>query len=339
MQISMLGYPGSGRTTLFRALAGSPDADSTKPLTVTVPDGRLSILSSLLRPSRTTGVSVRFEDVPSPAFSPDRLASVRGSTALLLVLDNFCSGSLAARLSDAETELVLSDLQVVEKRAARLVKEGSAGSREHELLLRLASALGDGLPCRTLDLPDDEVEMLSSFSLLSLKPLLVAVNGSQHPPDDESSIAPLIERSGCVSVPVDAHFELELTEIEDPEERRQFLEAMGYEGSGLERIISAALEVMDLILFYTIKGSEISIKEDLVATRAWSIPAGSTALEAAAAIHTDTARGFVRARVVDYESFVSSPDMKSLRADNRLRTEGKDYRVRDGEIIEILFSC
>ena len=331
MHISLIGFPGCGRTTLFRALAGNPGADSAKPLTVTVPDERLDALSRILSPERTTGVSICFEDVQSPAFSPERLAGVRGGTALALVLDNFCQGDLTGRAVEAETELAMSDLQVIEKRLARLQKEGSRNSREYELLERIAGALGEGSPCRTLELSQDDTSTLSSYSLLSLKPLLVVVNRSQDPPDDETALVPLLERAGAVSVPVDAHFELELVEIEDPEERLQFLGAMGFDSSGLERIVSAAFSVMDLIVFYTIKGG----KE----LRAWPLRRGSSALDAAAVIHTDMAAGFIRAQVVGCDELGTCPDPKELKRTGLLRTEGKDYRVSDGDVLEILFSA
>jgi ribosome-binding ATPase YchF (GTP1/OBG family) len=332
LHISLIGFPGCGRTTLFRALAGNPDADSGKPLTVTVPDERLGTLSRLISPERTTGVSICFEDVQSPAFSPERMAGVRGATALALVLDNFCLGGLSSGMVEAETELAMADLHVVEKRLARLRKEGSKGSREFELLERIAGSLSEGSPCRSQNLSPDDLDMLSSYSLLSLKPLLVVINtSSENPPDDEATLLPLLECAGAVSVPVDAHFELELAEIDDPDERTQFLRAMGFEESGLERIVSAAFRVMDLIVFYTVKGG----KE----LRAWPLRRDSSALDAAATIHTDMASGFIRAHVVDCDDFESCPDQKELKRTGLLRTEGRDYVVRDGDILEILFSA
>ncbi|MBN1434817.1 redox-regulated ATPase YchF [Candidatus Fermentibacterales bacterium] len=329
MHVALVGFPGCGRTTLLRALASNQDADPHKPLTVTVPDPRLESLAKALCPEATTGIHIVFEDVQSPAFSPERLSGVRGSSALALVLDDFCQGEMADRLSEAESELMLSDCMVLEKRLGRLTKEGLRGGREYDLVQRISHSLSNGLPCRAQGLDRDETQMLSSYSLLSLKPLLVVVNRSSEPPEPETTISDPVGAAGAIPVVIDAQFELELSEIPDESERREFLEAMGYESPGLDRMVAAAFSALGLIVFYTVKGTEL---------RAWPLREGASAVEAAGIIHTDMAAGFIRARVADCGAFLECPDSAELRRTGRLRTEGKDYVVRDGDVIEILFN-
>ncbi len=328
MKIALAGKPGCGRSTLFRALAGSVDADSGKPLTVKVPDHRLDFLESIHNPEKNTNATVVFFDVPSPSFSTKNLALLRNAAVLTIVLDNYALGDTVNDFHEIESELILSDMTLCEKRLARLTKESKGKSREAILLGNLQRHMEGGSPLRLLELNEGEVLLLAPYALLSLKPLIVVSNRMGDPitPDEELSFA--ATEHGGILLGIDAGFELELTEI-DESEQAPFLESMGYSSSGLSRLIKASYSTLDLIVFFTIGKDE---------TRAWPIRKGSTALDAAGTIHSDLARGFIRAVVIPWELYHENPDRTVLKEKGEIRIEGRDYTVSDGDIIEIRFN-
>ncbi len=328
MKIALAGKPGCGRSTLFRALAGSPDAETGKPLTVKVPDHRLDFLKEIHNPEKKINATVVFFDIPSPAFSSKNLTLIRNAAVLTVVLDNYALGDTVNDFNEIESELILNDMALCEKRLARLIKESKGKSREAVLLGNLQRHMESGSPLRILELDKGEVAILTPYALLSLKPLIVVSNRMGDPitPDEELSAA--VSEHGGTLLGIDAGFELELTEI-DESEQAPFLESMGYSSSGLSRLISASYSTLDLIVFFTIGKDE---------TRAWPIRRGSTALDAAGAIHSDLARGFIRAVVIPWELYHEYPDRTLLKEKGELRIEGRDYTVRDGDLIEIRFN-
>lgn len=328
MKIALAGKPGCGRSTLFRALAGSADADTAKPLTVDVPDHRLDLLERIHRPEKKTHARVVFTDVPSPALAPRNLACLRNAGVLALVLDNYALGEVTGDFLEIESELVLADMALCEKRVERLVKEGSGSSREAGLLRDLLSHMEEGRPLRVLEMDADRMDILSPYALLSLKPLLVISNRMGEPVTPEEELETLVPEHGGRLLKADAGFETELSEIEE-DERDPFLESMGYRSSSLSRIIRAACEALDLIVFFTVGSDEV---------RAWPLRRGATAVEAAGVIHSDMARGFIRAVVVPWEVYSGTPDRNLLRERGQLGIEGRDYVVADGDVIEIRFS-
>jgi ribosome-binding ATPase YchF (GTP1/OBG family) len=308
MKIALTGKTGCGRSTLFRALAGSSDVDTGKPLTVQVPDERLDFLTAVHMPEKKVNATVVFYDVPSPSFSPGNMAVMRNAAVLAAVLDNYALGDLVADFSEIESELILSDMNITEKRLARLRKESKGKSREAILLERILAHMETGQPIRTISLDRNELDLLSPYAPLSLKPLLVVPN-----------------RMGEPVTPEDA---LRVTDIEI-DDRQEFLESMGYSSSGLSRLIRESYSALDLIVFYTIGKDEV---------RAWPLRHGATAPEAAGSIHSDFARGFIRAIVMPYELYHEFPDRAILKDRGELRIEGKNYVVQDGDIIEIRFN-
>ncbi|NOQ21993.1 MAG: redox-regulated ATPase YchF [Candidatus Aegiribacteria sp.] len=328
MIIALAGKPGCGRSTLFRALAGSADTDTGKPLTVKVPDHRLDFLESIHDPLKNTNATVVFFDVPTPSFSSKNLSLIRNAAVLTIVLDNYALGDTLNDFNEIESELILNDMALCEKRQARLVKESKGKSREALLLGNLQKHMENGSPLRILDLDKGEAALLAPYALLSLKPLIVVSNRMGEPvtPDEELSSA--VSEHGGTLLGIDAGFELELTEI-DESEQAPFLESMGYSSSGLSRLIRTSYSTLDLIVFFTIGKDE---------TRAWPIRKGSTALDAAGTIHSDLARGFIRAVVIPWELYHEHPDRTLLKEKGELRIEGRDYTVRDGDIIEIRFN-
>jgi len=328
LKIALAGKPGCGRSTLFKALAGSPDADTTRPLTVDVPDERLDLLEEIHEPEKKTHARVIFTDVPSPALAPRNLALLRNAAVLAVVLDNYALGDVTGDFLEIDSELVLADMALCEKRVERLVKEGSGSSREAGLLRELLSRMEESRPLRVLELDQDRKDILSPYSLLSLKPLLVISNRMGKPVTQEEDLAVLVREHGGRLLEADAGFEMELAEI-DEDERGPFLESMGYRSGSLSRIIRAAYEALDLIVFFTVGSDEV---------RAWPVRRGATAVEAAGAIHSDMARGFIRAVVVPWEVYSATPDRNLLKERGQLGVEGKDYVVSDGDVIEIRFS-
>ncbi|MEN8207718.1 MAG: DUF933 domain-containing protein [Candidatus Fermentibacteria bacterium] len=328
MKIALAGKPGCGRSTLFRALAGSPETDSGKPLTVKVPDHRLDFLESIHDPLKNTHATVVFIDVPTPCFSSANLAHIRNAAVLTIVLDNYALGDTVNDFNEIESELILNDMTLCEKRLARLFKESKGKTREAVILGNILKHMENGSPLRVLELDKSESAILSPYALLSQKPLIAVSNRMGDPitPDDELSAA--VSEHGGTLLPVDAGFELELTEI-DESEQAPFLESMGYSASGLSRLIQSAYSSLNLIVFFTIGKDE---------TRAWPIRRGSTAWDAAGAIHSDLARGFIRAVVVPWELYHEYPDKTLLKEKGELRIEGRDYTVKDGDLIEIRFN-
>jgi ribosome-binding ATPase YchF (GTP1/OBG family) len=328
LRIALIGRQCTGRTTLLRALGGSDRLDPDKPVTIPVPDVRLDGLAEYYDPERVVHATVTFTDTPSPVFTPRQLGTLQGADALVLVIDNFATGELLESLGDSEAHLILSDLERVEKRMDRLRKEGELRSREYSLLSEVCEGLSDGRPLRTMDLSRDSLDVLSPYGLLSLKPLMVVSNRSSSPVTDEAGLETGTASAGGRFLRIDAAFELELADIEE-EERPAFLSSMGYTGSALHRLLRESYGLLDLITFFTVGKDEV---------RAWAIRRGTDARNAAGTIHSDMARGFIRAQVIPFVTWEGCPDTNELRACGAIGLEGKEYTVRDGDIIEIRFS-
>lgn len=328
MRIALAGPPGGGRTTLFRALAGNPAADSSNPLTVQVPDSRVDFLAEIWKPRKTVRATIVFTDTPSPAFSPKALADLRDASVIALVLDNYACGSAGRDFLECESEMILADLSVIEKRMERLTREGKTRTNEAKVLLDATAILSEGRPLRTGSFDPDSLLILSPFAPLTLKPLFVVVNRADQPVTDETGLIEQCRKASASCYPVNAAFELELADISE-EERKGFLESMGYSEAGLARLVRGAFESFDLISFLTMGHDEV---------RAWPLSRGSSAVEAAGRIHSDLARGFIRAQVIAYDAFRDCPDASKLKERNLVRLEGRDYVVQDGDILEIRFS-
>lgn len=328
MKIALIGHPGCGRSTLFRALAGSQDADTGKPLTVKVPDERLDFLSEVSEPDKEILATVVFVDIPSPIFAPRNLSVMRTAAVLALVIENYAIGEIAKEIDNSESELIIADITVAEKRLARLTKESKGNSSEADIMRKLLEHLEHGKPLRTLGLEQVEKDSIAQYAFLSLKPLIIISNRMGEPLTSEESVAEQVKEHGTTILPLDAGFELELLALEK-EERGEFLESMGYDGSGLSRLIRRTYATLDLIVFFTIGKDEV---------RAWPVKRGSTALDAAGAIHSDLARGFIRAQVVPFDVYKECPDYGKLRKAGKIAIEGKNYIVNDGDIIEIRFN-
>jgi hypothetical protein len=278
----------------------------------------------------------------------DQLARLRNADALLHVVRAFegtvphPDGSVDAwrDLERLDLELILADLAVVEKRVERLRTQGHHGTaaereandRELAILERLLPGLQAGAPIRDAALDDDQRKILRGFRFLTEKPVLVVLNigESDLPREAElvGSIAARYRHERTIVDALSARVEMEVGELE-ADDAAAFLEELGLHESSLDRVIRLSYGLLGLISFFTGGPDE---------TRAWTIPDGSTAVDAAGAIHSDLARGFIRAEVVTFEDLVRLGSVAEARKAGRLRSEGKTYRVRDGDVIEILFN-
>ena len=320
--IGLVGMPFSGKSTLFTALtrAGSHGGQANVAV-VPVPDPRLPALTEMERSKKTVPAQVRFVDVPGGVSSAQGLAKLREADALAVVLRCFgADRKPAEELTDVRSELLLADLAVVESALEKAVKraKGKEGP-EVEALQRAKNALDAERPLRDAGLSDEDLAHLRAIAPLTLKPEVVIANLEEG----EELPAELGE-----SVGVYASIEAETTEM-DPEEARALLEEFGVSEPGLERVIAAGYGALDLITFLTTGDDE---------TRAWEVRRGATAPEAAGAIHTDLQRGFIRAEVISYDELVAAGSMDAAKSSGKLRVEGKDYVVREGDILHVRFA-
>jgi GTP-binding protein YchF len=346
-RVGILGLPRSGKTTLFEIVmqgAGTAPAAGhgrEQVGVVKVPDAVVDRLSALYSPKKTTYAQIQFVDTAgtgaasarTAAKGPDLFSAVRTADALLAVVRDFESPSEAAPpdpardLRTLETELALNDLAIVENRAAKLAKEikvgRKEGEREHALLERCRVALEAERPLRAETFAEDELKILRGFQLLSLKPLIVVHNQA-----DSGGHAPGAPGPHALGVALRAHLEREIVSL-PPAERAAFRDELGVREDGLSLVIRACYDLLGLISFYTVGPDEV---------RAWTITRGETAVDAAGEIHTDLARGFIRAEVIAVDRLLEAGDHAQARERGWLRLEGREYVVQNGDCLEIRFN-
>ena len=335
MKTALFGPPGSGKTELFHAL-GRTGAARTDRAMVKVPEPRLQTLTEVFRPKKITPTEIEYVDIPGGSGKKDGLEQrvmneIRPCDCLLAVLDGF-SGFFdpSAQWQEVESELIISDLAVAEKRLERVRTDKHKGKdlvdpEEEELLQRVVAHLEGEEPLRTDPALAAEPK-LRGFQFLSAKPILYVWNVAES--ELETFSAPE-DRPWQGHLVLSAHLERELAEIEDPEEREAFFRDMGIRTSALERVIAGTYRMLGLITFLTAGEKEV---------RAWTLPRGGTAAEAAGEVHSDIQRGFIRAEVLAWSDFERLKSFKRAREEGVLRLEGKDYVVRDGDIITFRFN-
>jgi GTP-binding protein YchF len=366
MQIAIVGLAAAGKTTVFNTLTrGHAETGGYGGLelhvgVVKVPDPRLDRLAEIFKPKKVVHADVTYVDLPAPPASsegrigteelpPEHLARLREADALVHVIRSFDdpsvphpSGTVDARrdLEQLDVEFALADLALADRRLERLRTSGRHGSpaeresneREELILTRLKEALEASRPIRDVELEPEEEKQIRGFRFLTQKPVLVLLNLGEN---DLPRSRPLIDaisveyphRQTIVDA-LSAKIEMELGELE-PDEARAFMDELGLRESSLDRVIGLSYRLLGLISFLTAGPDEV---------RAWPIHEGSTAVDAAGAIHTDLAKGFIRAETVAYEDLVELGSTAEARKHAKLRSEGKAYQVRDGDVIEILFS-
>ena len=350
MQVGIIGVKFTGKTTLFNVITGSSLATGqggVEPHLAIgqVPDLRLDELSGRYQPKKTTPASVEWVDIPGfrggvgaegTREATRFLEHGRRVDALAQVIRCFDGGygpvDPEGELETLALELGLADLQIVENRIERLTKEKHRGAKitstqEQPMLERFARQLEDGKPLRDLELNPDEHKLVSGFSFLTLKPLIVVLNHAEGEELPTETVA-AASRHGAEVVTLCASMEAELSEL-SLEEAREFLVDLGIGEPALARMIQAAYAALRLQSFFTVGPDEC---------RAWTVCRGTLAPEAAGTIHTDMQRGFIRAEVTAYADLVACGTMASARQAGKVRLEGKNYQVQDGDIIEIRFN-
>jgi GTP-binding protein YchF len=320
--VGIVGVPFSGKSTLFTALtrAGSHGGQANIAV-LPVPDLRLSVLTQMERSKKTVAAQVRFVDVPGGTSSAQGVAKLRESDALAVVLRCFGPGATPAKeLASVRADLLLADLAVVDS-ALRKAEKRAKGkvTPEMEGLRAAHDALDAETPLRDAKLEPQQIAELKGIASLTLKPEIVVANleeGTQVP-------AELGEAVG-----VFASIEAETAEM-DPDEARKLLEEFGVEEPGLDKVIHGCYRAMDLITFLTTGEDE---------TRAWEVRRGAKAPEAAGVIHTDLERGFIRAEVIGYDELLAAGSMEEAKSHGKIRVEGKDYVVAEGDILHVRFA-
>ncbi len=362
LRTALIGFPSSGKTTLFQLMTShheAPRAGHGKLEAVVgvarVPDARVDRLAELYSPKKKTPAIVEFADLAGPGRGGAQalldVAPYRNADALVHVVRAFRDPSVthhaetidpAADAQAMDDELLLADLAVVEKRVERIERDMKKGrttelERERALILRCKEALENGLPIRGLEMTDEERKMLRGFQFLSAKPLLLVVNlddadaGLLADPARAASelrLSAFLARPRTAVVAVCAKIELEIGEL-DPADAKAFLADLGLTESGVDRVIRTTYDLLGYISFLTAGEDEC---------RAWSIPRGTHAQLAAGEIHTDIARGFIRAEVVRFEHLVGRGSLAACRDHGEVRLEGKDYVVEDGDVINFRFA-
>ncbi len=346
MKLGITGLPLSGKSTVFAALTGARgekggQVSSTDPrvATVTVLDERIDYLADLYKPKKTTYARIEYllpSEIPGPIPSKSEggiLNQVRACDALLQVVRNFKSpGSQPPTPEkdfwEAEEEMILSDLAVAEKRLERLELDKKRGKKQEGnecvLIKSCLEILGKGEPLRNNENLADE-PALKGFTFLSAKPLLIILNN-----DDEDEVLPAWDKKpqGSELIAVRAKLEKDIASMSH-EEAEEFLEAYHIEESALDRVIKSSYRLLNRISFFTVGSDEV---------KAWPIRADTPAVEAAGAVHSDIAKGFIRAETLSFEDLKKYGSFQEAKKAGVVRLEGKDYRVRDGDIINFRFN-
>jgi len=360
IQCGIVGLPNVGKSTLFNALTKAQIAAENYPFctidpnvgVVGVPDPRLAVLAGIVKPERVLPAAVEFVDIAGLVAGASKgeglgnqfLAHIRETDAIAHVVRCFQNDDIVhvsgkvdpiADIEVIDTELCLADLASVEKAVDRATKAAKAGDkdavRRRDLLTKLREHLNEGRPARSMPLTPENLADLRELHLLTLKPIMYVANVNESGFKDNPYLDAVTARAtqeGAVVVAVCAAMEAEIAQLDDAE-KGEFLKDMGLTEPGLDRVIRAAYQLLGLATYFTAGVKEV---------RAWTIRAGATAPQAAGVIHTDFEHGFIRAEVIAYEDFVACRGEAGAKEAGKLRLEGKEYIVREGDVMHFRFN-
>jgi GTP-binding protein YchF len=355
LKVALLGLLGSGKSTLFSAISGRPLAPigstAIEEAIVSVPDPRLDWLAEIYQPKKITHASVDCVDLPGLNFTDEHsrhaakhwLEKVRTVDLLVPVVRAFDNQDIppyrgridpAKDLAELLTELLLSDLELVTTRIERLEKQIAKPSKTHphdeaELALhkKLQQTIEAEKPISSAIENDTELELIKSLGFLTLKPMAIAVNVGEQDLT-KTFVFSDITTSGTPVISISAKIEYELSQL-DPESRTDFMADLGIAESAVSKFVHSCYSALGLISFLTVVSGEL---------RAWPIPQGTHALDAAGKVHSDIKRGFIKAETISFDDLKALGSEKAVRAAGKVRLEGKDYIVRDGDIIHFRFN-
>jgi len=360
IKCGIVGLPNVGKSTLFNALTKAGIAAANFPFctiepnvgVVPVPDPRLAVLADIVKPERVVPTAVEFVDIAGlvagaasgEGLGNKFLAHIREVDAICHVVRCFENDDVIhvnnkvdpiADIETIDTELALADLESVDRAIARYERVAKGGDKDAkariEVLQKLRAALDEGRAARSVALDDEERELLRELFLLTMKPVMYVANVLEDGFDGNPHLDAVRARAaaeGAEVVPVSAAIEEELSQLEDAD-RDEFLADLGLDEPGLDRVIRAAYSLLGLQTYFTAGVKEV---------RAWTVKAGSTAPQAAGVIHTDFEKGFIRAETIGYDDFVKYRGEAGAREAGRLRLEGKEYRVREGDVLHFRFN-
>ena len=363
MKLGIVSLPNVGKSTLFNAITKAGAEAANYPFctiepnvgVVAVPDERLKVLTDMYKAKRTVPTAIEFYDIAGLVRGASQgeglgnkfLGHIREVEAIVHVVRCFDDPNVVHvegkinPISDIETintELILSDMEFLERRLQRLqknLKGDKSLQTEIDLVQQLLEVLGQGLSARTMGLTDEEAELVRSMNLLSFKPIIYAANVSEEDitSSEENDYVRMVrefaETENSDVVVICAKIEAEISELEE-DEKQMFLEELGIAESGLDKLVKASYHLLDLISFLTAGEQEV---------RAWTIRRGTKAPGAAGKIHTDFERGFIRAETVAYDTLISwGGNLATAREKGLLKSEGKEYVVKDGDVIHFLFN-